>query len=276
MTVCIAVACDCETDNRNPKLILASDTLLSLGYTSAEVAFKARKLCTDWGIMIAGEDISHAMSVIDTAKGILEDKKGVAAGTVSDAVTEAYQIIRRSQLEDMYLKTYDLTMKEFVKEGKDFFPEVHHLELLNEFRRYDLGCQFLVAGFSHEKASRANFFMVENPGTASIFDDFGYCSIGSGSPNALAYLSRRGQSPVTSFEQSLYNIIGAKSLAEKATGVGANSTLVVQERGKTSHIPDFEKLSTIERIWKTEEEPFTPPNLIARIIEILGTDNPNL
>jgi hypothetical protein len=61
---------------------------------------------------------------------------------------------------------------EFKREGKDFFPEGHHLNLLYEFERYDFGRQFLVAGFSSNKATCPGFFSVRNPAILSLYGDF--------------------------------------------------------------------------------------------------------
>ncbi len=65
MTVCIAVGCDCSAERKNPKVIFVADFLLSMGYTSAEVGLKIRKLGRRWNIMFAGDDISHVTGVID-------------------------------------------------------------------------------------------------------------------------------------------------------------------------------------------------------------------
>jgi hypothetical protein len=270
MTVCIAASSDCGNKDRNPKFIIVSDTLLSLGYTSTEIAFKARQLCAGWAIMFAGDDITHAMEVIHTAQVALREEKGtLSAAVVSDAVSGAYHLIRKKQIEDIYLKTYDLTMGQFMREGKGYFPEIFHLDLLNDIKRYDLGCQFLVTGFESERSLFPNFFIVENPGTVSAYDEFGYAAIGSGSVNALAHLSRRNQRENTCFEQTLYNVIAAKRLAEKASGVGAQFTLVMQERGMAAQMPDLSKVTAIADIWRKEEEQFAPPDLINRIAEIM-------
>jgi hypothetical protein len=247
-----------------------SDSLLSLGYTSADVALKARGLCEDWTIMFAGEDISHAKEVIDAARLSLgRDKAPTSAAKVAGEVTRAYRSVRRGQLQNMHLGTYGMTMRQFVRDGKSSFPESHHLNLLYEFDRYDLGCQFLVAGFVSDESDYPCFFTVENPGVVSIYDDFGYCAIGSGSVNAMSYLSRRNQRTGTCFERSLYNAIAAKYLAEKASGVGRIFQLVIHERGKHPYFPEEKKIDAITRIWLEEEQHYSPPLLEKRIADIL-------
>src|SRR5258708_22620687 len=100
MTVCIAVGCDCDREGRNPKIILMSDMLLSLGYTSMEMAYKSRQLTDDWGAMMAGDDISHALEIIDNARAALRKKDKPNPGTVLDTFVGVYQLIRKAQLEN--------------------------------------------------------------------------------------------------------------------------------------------------------------------------------
>jgi hypothetical protein len=270
MTVCIAVGCDCLSDEKAPKIILVADALLSLGYTSTETAYKSRLLEKGWAVMMAGEDITHGSEVRDTASGILKKKTEKTAAVVSDAMATAYQAIRRSQIESRVLKTYDLTMEEFVKDGKAAFPESHHLNLLYEMDRFDLGCEFLVAGFSSETSDVPCFFTVRNPGVTAVFDDIGYCAIGSGEINAISYLARRDQEVHSTFERSLYNAIVAKHLAEKASGVGKLFGVVILENGKEFSVLDDSQTFAISEIWKKEEEKISPPNLESRIAKIVG------
>ena len=270
MTVCIAVGCDCLSDERAPRIILVADALLSLGYTSTETAYKSRQLEKGWAVMMAGE-ITHACEVRDTASGTLNREKTEKTATVvSDAMAAAYQTIRRTQIENRMLKTYDLTMKEFTEGGKVAFPESHHLNLLYEMERFDLGCEFLVAGFSSQSSDLPCFFTVRNPGVISVFDDIGYCAIGSGEINAISYLARRDQELHSTFERSLYNAIVAKHLAEKASGVGRLFGVVVLERGKEFLVLDDSQTSAIAEIWKKEEENISPPNLESRIAGIVS------
>jgi hypothetical protein len=270
VTVCIAIGCDCRIDREKPKLILISDRLISLGYTSTESAFKTRFLCEGWSVLVAGDDITHARAVVGAAQRALKDNKDTKKPSlVLDVMTDSYHLIRRRQIEHRFLKTYDMSMEDFKAKGKKVFPESHHLNLLYEIERFDLGCQFLVSGFSSNSSKHPCFFMVENPGVASIYDDFGYCAIGSGSINAMAHLARRDQNWSTTYERSLYNGIAAKHLAERASGVGPDFTVVVEECGSaTSYFPEDHITKAIAEIWK-EEESVIPRNLDQRIADIL-------
>jgi hypothetical protein len=96
MTVCIAVGCDCDL-GKNPKVIFVSDFLLSLGYTSAEVALKIRKLGKSWSAMFAGNDISHASGVLNTAQDTLKKNEKITGFTAAEALSDSYHLVRRAQ-----------------------------------------------------------------------------------------------------------------------------------------------------------------------------------
>lgn len=266
VTVCIAVGCDCEIAGKKPKIIFVSDLLLSVGFTSSESTIKVRRLAKGWTIMFAGRDVSHAPSVIHTAGIKLEGQDKTGAFQAATAIAESYQLVRRVQLENKFLGTYGMNMKEFLSQGRKIFPESHYLNLIYEMERYDLGCQFLVAGFGSDEAKFPSFFTVSNPGEFSPLDDIGYGAIGSGDANAISYLARRNQDEYQSCERSLYTAIAAKHLAEKAEGVGKQTFVVVAECGNdTPCFLDEPSIEEISKMWRDEEQNIMPKDLEQRI-----------
>jgi hypothetical protein len=269
MTVCVAVGCDCSRDERNPKIIFVSDFLLSIGHTSAEVGLKTHTLGKRWHVMFSGEDISHVNEVIDNARGTLKNQPQVSPSQASVALSEAYHLVRKRQIENRFLRTYDMTMKQFLAKGKDTFPENHYLNIIYEIDRYNLGCQFLAAGFMSDGSPLPSFFTVTNPGEYVSQDTIGYCAIGSGATNSISYLARRNQSVFETYERSLYKAIAAKHLAEKAPGVGPETLVIVQELGKRDRWLDKEQIEAVSKIWKEEEADIGPRNLETRVRDIL-------
>jgi hypothetical protein len=117
MTVCIAVACDEHTST--PKLLMVPDTHLTIGVTSADV-LKARSLAKTWSTMMAGDDVTYAEDVVSGARTILESKPSHELKDVALAMAKAYQAVRRSQIEEQHLSSYDLDMASFLAKGPDF------------------------------------------------------------------------------------------------------------------------------------------------------------
>src|SRR3989442_1272706 len=242
-----------------------------MGYTSAEVGLKIRGLGKRWGVMFAGKDISHASSVIQTASNILEKDDEITGIRAASALSEAYHTVRRKQIENRLLLTYDMSMQQFMEKGKDAFPESHHLQLLYDIANYDLGCIFLAAGFMSDRSKYPCLFMVQNPGEFFPMDDIGYSAVGSGDVNAISHLARRNQDVYATFERSLYTAIAAKHLAEKAQGVGKETFVVILEPGVPK--PLFLQRSQIEQVskmWREEEEHVEPQGLEKRMIDIIG------
>jgi hypothetical protein len=63
VTVCIAAGCD-EYQDVIPKVVLASDKILSFGITSTD-RLKARGFGNNWAMMFAGDDVTFVDQVID-------------------------------------------------------------------------------------------------------------------------------------------------------------------------------------------------------------------
>ena len=270
MTVCIALGCDSNADA--PKIVMASDTELSLGTTTTS-ELKARHLALNWAVMFAGDDVTYAEDVVEEARLVVDQNPAVTSKKAADAMTRAYRSIRRERLEEMYLGTYGWTMQEFLKQGPDIPSTVHRQAILDAFERYDLGCQFLVAGFSSLSARHATIFEVHNPGVYVNRSLINYSAIGSGSSNAIAYLSRQNQESKTPLSVAVYNAIVAKHLAEKAPGVGVETAAFILKRGQQSdHDVRWltNEVDDITNMWRQEEADIRPRELSNRMSAILN------
>jgi hypothetical protein len=270
MTVCIAVACESYSESdKSPYLIMVSDTLLSMGATSSE-ALKARYLSYTWSVMLAGDDIAYAEDVITRARNNLKERSTTSLSDVVISITKAYKSVRIEQIEEQFLGSYNMDLSEFLAKGPDYPTPTRRQSLLDEIEKFDLGCEFLVAGFS-SPTSGPYVFQIVNPGRYVPHSLVGYWAIGSGNINAITYLARRNQGTHSGFERSLYNAIAAKKLAEKAEGVGTKTTVYVLKRGENK--VEFLKKGIIDAIvqmWEDEEAKVQPSNLKARIKAILN------
>lgn len=270
VTVCIAAACE-EYSDRIPKIVLASDKMLSVGVTSMDT-LKARGFGNNWGVMFAGDDVTFVEEVLSHAT-----EKAIALGmdvsypTATETLVKSYQHVRRTQLEQLYLATYAWGMETFLKLGPDVPTVAHREYLLTEMDRFDLGCQFLVSGFRSPTATRADIFEVHNPGRLVPQSITGYAAIGTGSTAAISYLARREQSGDMDCAETVYNVVAAKRLAEKALGVGPETAVFILERSKA--MPRWltpEEIDAITDMWVKEESQTRPRNFKERVSELLA------
>jgi hypothetical protein len=268
VTVCIAAICESGS-----KIVLVSDRMLSTVSTSTEIGLKVRKLHQDWYAMFSGDDISQVEMVQGAAN--LAKKESVTALDAVHAMRAAYQTVRRQQIQDNFLSTFKWDVDKFLSQGKNKIPAAEYSNLWYKIETFDLGCQFLVAGFSRKPTSSrpsAVIFEVVNPGVVRPCTAVGWGVIGSGYPNAWAHLARRKQASYLSLARTLYYSISAKRLAESALGVGREtSVFIMSPDGEHTWVGDS-KVRKICQMWDEEESEIVPADLDERIPEILDSE----
>jgi hypothetical protein len=228
MTICIAMSCESHKANI-PALVLVLDTSISLGgMTSLETGVKGRQLAKFWHALIAGDDVSHAYSVIEKARSKLpEEDDEITLSELQEIFSKAYQEVRRRQIEDIFLSSFGWSLEQLMKQGNTLLPVSEFSHLLAQIQRYQLGCEFLVAGFECQNADSVEIFHVANPGVVTPQEACNFAAIGSGAPSAYTYLARREQSSTFSLAETIYNGIAAKVLAEKALGIGKETAVMI-------------------------------------------------
>jgi hypothetical protein len=276
LTVCIGIACDLAGTDSGPNIVLISDRQICFGPTSTDTGMKTLTLCKDWRLMFAGNDIGMVRPVAYLAGSTLVEKGTTDLPDVIHAMVDAYQAIRRRSIEDTYLSSWGWKIEDFRNSGKALLPETHFQNLIYEIERFDLDCEFLVCGLPCTAASgnRAFYFpeifYVNNPGIFSVVEDsLGYAAIGSGNTLAMAYLAQRRQMPMLTLEESVYNGIVAKHVAERSMGVGQETIVEIMYPGKQDRMLSNEKIETITEMWKQQEENSRPKNLREKMAEVL-------
>jgi hypothetical protein len=224
--------------------------------------------------MVAGNDLSMTSNVLAGCWPEISKLESSTASEVSRITKTAYQARRTLQLVDTYLAAYRLDMDQFVKQGRDFFGETQFEQIKYQMDQYDLGFNLLVCGFDNLTVTFPTFFEITNPGLVIPHTIPGnYAGIGTGAPNALSYLDWRRQSQRTSLAQTLYNGIAAKALAETAMGISKETTVTVVERAPSYPEKTLKEatVQAIREIWEKEEHNIRPPNVEARVTEILNS-----
>jgi hypothetical protein len=266
VSTCIALGCECFQDKPKAKLVLVMDTKLTLGgVTSVETGLKGQLIGDHWHAMFAGNDISHANTVLSLANSYLNEKPDQGAQDAVNCLTQAFHEVRKKQIEDQVLSSFGWTIEDFLKTGRKQLPFSHFSSFMAEIQNYDLGCQFIFSGFVEENANEPQIFIVENPGVASPRDAIGFACIGAGASNAEAYLTWREQGRYDSLWETVYNGIAAKALSEKAIGVGVETNVLIIPNSGNHGFLKPKNMEEIRAIWEAEEHHYRPENLEKRI-----------
>jgi hypothetical protein len=253
-----------------PYIVVASDTRLSFGgYCSVEGTIKNKNFHRDWSVLIAGNDISQAILVIDTATELLRGQSGKFS-VVLKHFKKAYAEHRTTVMTDLFLNSFAMTMAEFKRNGKVQLNAEVHADLSFRIKNFDLGCTFLVYGFDDN--GEPHLFTVSNPGKAEVYDKPGFWAIGAGKSMALSMLAALEQHPErSSLAESVYNVLAAKYTSEMASDVGRETWMFVHKKGHSAfmHGPKLEE--TVKNIWQEEGRPKTNEKAV-KVIEESGIE----
>jgi 20S proteasome alpha/beta subunit len=238
-------------------IVTASDTRLSFGGSySTDGVVKDEGIHREWGVMIAGNDISQAPLVVDEAKRLLRKQTGEFR-VVKDALKKAYQSARREVITDRLLSSFDMTIDDFKKKvSRQLHPEVF-ADISIRMREFNLGCTLMVYGFDDDV--QPHIFTVTHPGRIEVYDRPGFWAIGAGQASALSTLSvLRQNSARSTFAETVYNVLTAKYTSESASDVGPETFLWI----KKVNCNGFSSRATFERsvraAWESEGRPKIP------------------
>lgn len=242
MTVCVAALC-----NSGLSIILAADRRIGMGFVEGEMeSGKIRFLHQYWRAMIAAdEDAAYAFEVVAKAKERLKAQEHPNVADVKHILAESYQQVKNDHVVAKYLPP-GWTLEAFNKQGAGSIPELKYIEILTNMQRYDLGIQILVCGFGEW---RGEILRVGDRGLVTIQTDSGFDAIGSGDYAAFSTLFQRKYAPSMKEDEALYYVYEAKWAAQRASGVGEETDVLVFNR-KRSEVAWDEDLKSLEEIRK--------------------------
>jgi hypothetical protein len=109
------------------------------------------------------------------------------------------------------------------------FNETHlSPALLKEWQDFDYGCQMIVAGFNADR--QAYLFLMDGGRSVENLSFPGFAAIGSGSENAMFWLSYRNHHLGKSPKHSAYHAFEAKTMAESSPFVNQNLDLLIANK----------------------------------------------
>ncbi len=281
-TVCIAALCEGGTT-----AILVADRRVGVEFIEADTAQKIGRIHSDWLVLLAGNDFSAAQEVrLQAAVSLKARTDNITARVVRDALADAYQMVRLQRAEAEHLKSRGWSLDEFKQKGLASFPEATFAEIDGAIRRYDLGVDLIACGFPSE---HAYIIAVNNPGIGSFETDSHFAAIGSGYTVATSSLFVRKFHRAMKLPEALYYVYEAKVAAEKASGVGQPTHILILRRSQAmlsamgqneqdglrsiweklkpgnlseADLQQIESMRTVQRLLQSPDEPPNAPPIL--------------
>lgn len=226
MTICIATVC--EADQPNPKIVFASDRLVTDedGYTFEIGLPKTGRLSTNCYIMEAGNAF-RSQRVLDhfNSKYLSSELDKMTIQEIVNDFSKAFKEIYSETLEEELFVPRGLTRKEFY-ENFSKYPDWFSLMIDNQVRNYDFGVNLILMGFDidqEEENGKAYIYKITDSGEPENYNQLGFVMVGIGEKLSLPEYTQDTYSPNNSLEDAMVRTYWAKRTSERMTGVGSTT-----------------------------------------------------
>ncbi len=262
VTVCIAA-----TSRNGQELILVSDSKVAFGDFSADDAvIKNIPFLHPWAVLLAGDDISYAQSVINRARtnGLekIEHEGELAGWQIAEILYDSLLSERQRIIEALILKKYGFTCETFRDQGKSLCTEGFYSDVIYKISQTDISLRFLLCGFNND--GNTEIWGVSSDSPPQNYDNLGFWAIGSGANGAISSLahsvSHLGLDRFQRPELVLYHVLAAKFMSESAKDVGQGTFVVlIPQNDKIRFLLD-EHVKKIRELWEKNGAPRIPEN----------------
>jgi hypothetical protein len=237
--------------------------MVSNEVTSSDlIVVKMEPFHKDWAAMMASDDLSQCIPIIEKAKEYFRGRKNTLQ-VARSVFKKAFQRHLLEMREDAVLGAYGLTMDEFLRSGKRRFTERKFDSLCDQMNQIDPKCEFIVHGFDGLQVP--HIFHVGGAGTDGVLDKPGFCAIGSGRWAAEVVLYSLGQSVDRTLTETIFNVCAAKFTAENAIGVGQHTFLYARKPGSEFFSHGRGMIEAIRQDWEENGRPRVPAGAAGRI-----------
>jgi len=227
MTTCVGVVCD-----EGKTIILAADKMIGFGYIESEPDIsKIRYLHKNWRVLIAGNGLEPAFTIIDIARSTLAPIPAPTLDVAMDALETAYQDKRTHDAEATFLKPIGWDQEQFRTRGVELLGDVAATQIRDSLDRFEYELDFLVAGFDDQNIGCLFSVRSHNRGIATRHD-LGFYAIGCGEINARFIMAHRKVAPKMILREALFYALEGKYYGELASGVGVRTDMVIMRAGK--------------------------------------------
>lgn len=229
MTVCIAAICESQTGS--PKIVFASDRLVSGGVCFEEGVSKIQPLALYAWVMSSSNDALTSDGII------LKIQKTLACNSKEGKQIEIEQIAAmfsqecknklKVEREKHVYSHYGYTENEFKEnsnKSSDFVIK-DILDRLHEFN-YDFEVEFLLIGFDFPPYM-PHIYTINESGDITVSDHMGFATIGSGKYLAFPEITKYAYNLNTPLAESVMRVYWSKKVAERVGGVGKATDLLV-------------------------------------------------
>jgi len=285
VSVCIAVLC-----NSYKTIVSVSDYKVGFGDFSADnLAQKRHQIWAGSQVLFAGNDVEHAMPILERANHILETQtedlllklkrereskgpEGILDGhhelpsyiDVVDAIDKAYGERLQSEITKKVLRKRGFDVNTFRETGKQKCTPSAYLALLSRIDQIKISLKFIVLGFTEN--GEGHIYSVDGESSPKCYDSIGMWAIGSGAHAALSslafHVNRVSLNVYSSIEKATYFAMAAKFMAESSSevGTGATDVYINQKEGKVLHV-STSSIAIIRDLWERQGAPRVPENL---------------
>jgi 20S proteasome alpha/beta subunit len=242
MTICVAAVCE-----NGSTLVLAADRAVT---SSISIEFehpgkKMIRLSDSCITLTAGDALAHT-ELFDMVNEEITKHRAPSVNEVVSKIKECYQKRRKQEVIENFLIPRGFSnFGDFYQAQKHMLPDLA-LTIQTQIERYTYGLQILVAGM---KGETAHIYEINDPGTSRCFDSMGYHAIGSGLPHAMYTLISRNCNQNMPLEEVLLIIYEAKKMAERAPGVGSNTTDICIMNSRNIYLSQNGHIKEIESIY---------------------------
>lgn len=264
MTIGIGALCGSNGPKRPDTIIMASDTLGSYGDVNSTVALHKLFVFTPPILFaVTANDVSKAASLLTKIGTYVGDLPDRSYGWITKAIAGAVTSYRTARFQDERLGDFSLDAT------GDWKAEAQKLGILKavlrSYRKTSLDCELLVGSLDRDGV--AALFYIGSDGKVFPLAHPGFAAIGTGSDNAMFWLSFRQQEHHMSLQRTAYHVYEAKRMAEQSPHVGKEIELLVAYAGRAFRLnartPEQSgcpvSLTALEETWRRFGPPDTTP-----------------
>lgn len=232
MTICMAAIAE------EKYIACISDKIVTLSNPSTEFEQDGSKThCIDKRSIFASAGLAlEALPILEDVRGKIKDSFSI--DQICNLVQKSYEHQRNSNINELFLKKFGLTVDIFVTNQKTLDPNIINTiyQTLNAWK-YDL--TVMIAGVDK---NGPHIFTIENPVKKNNHDMLAHCHIGSGGVHAFSSFISNQYHPKLSLNRVLGIVYEAKKRSEEATGVGEKSDMYIISEQGTKKLSDSDLL----------------------------------
>jgi 20S proteasome alpha/beta subunit len=244
LTVCIAAIC--EAGGRNTKILLCADRLVSSVVQFVGGTPKIKQITDYCYAMHSSSDSLISDAILERVAKKARESGITSTESVVNILRQECIDHKREEIERDILFHYNVTA-DSLKVNQESMLQRAVSEVQNY--QYHLNSEFIIAGL--EPSGDAHIYWINQDGDYRCHDSIGYCAIGSGGLMAFLDLTKVVYNLQNGYSSAIPLIYFAKKTAERATGVGVDTDMLL------IHYPKPEEKESKPALWN----PFIDPRI---------------